>query len=432
MKRIFLAALAIMLVPIMTAHAFAAGVTVNGTFTPQSMRHTTSTVTDAEAAFFNPGGFGFADPGLYATAANFLIFDRHHLKDASADTDYRGSSDIYLFPAASVSFVADEWAAFLCSGVIGGGGSATYNHGSEALDSNVFDPTGFLTTQTGQAFTPTKAKVSGSSASLHFTLGGAYEVIKDMLSFSAAGRFVSGAGSSQIEYSAFMNVAPANTVTSKVETEEKAKGYGYVVSIATKPTKELSISLKYESAIIMEWENEVVTNEAVAFNPAIAAGLIAQTAATDGVKKRKDIPAVGNIGISYKITPEVEVGTGFGYTFQKMANLSGDQENHIDDAWSVTGSVEVTVMKGLKVGFVHSYSDNGTHNTGESAGLAEAATYPWVISDSIGIGWEVMPGLIVEVGYAYQWYGTYTEKGHDFENSNTRNAFGFGVQYKFL
>jgi long-subunit fatty acid transport protein len=118
----------------------------------------------------------------------------------------------------------------------------------------------------------------------------------------------------------------------------------------------------------------------------------------------------------------------FGYYFQKDAAWDGAQKEY-GNAWDTALGLELAVMPSLKVSTGVAYTNKGTDSKDFSS--LESPSY-----DTIGVGlgfeFEILTDLRFEAAYAKEFYKDIKQEGTGTKLDNTRNAFGFGLKYKFM
>lgn len=426
--------------------AWAAGVDNNNDFNTAKFRMPArSASTDVDAAIYNPAGLLKLDDGFYALLSNAVISTgfQHKLSDG---TEFDGGALTPIFPAAVLVYKLKDFVGYFNFTLPGGGGSVTYDDGSLSTYSQAnFMAQGLVATVSAGAVldghpTDLESKVEGSSAYMGFTLGGGYK-INDMISVAAGGRFIKANVSQTMEVDMGMTGTgfpiPDFAVSITNETERAAQGYGAIVGINLTPMQGLNIGMRYEGQTRLEFENELKTNDVTVTGtglPAVALAAmedsIAQSLAAinpDGHKSNRDLPAMSSLGVAYNVIPSLLLAVDFNWYYNRYARWQGANDHRASN-FDVTMGAEYAFMEKLKgsVGFAYARLGSTDTNFGSYENPALSSYTP-----GVGVQYEVMPGLKIDVAYAMPIYTSITTAG-DIEVSKSRQLGAISIQYKIL
>ena len=365
----------------------------------------------ADIVSFNPAGTAMMEAGLHVNFSGQVVF-----KDYSID--YRGeefgsTTPTPFLPALYVVYKFWDLAISAAFTVPAGGGSLEFEDGVPYLDPLAL----FVGSKPGYAprdgDRPTNAYFKGSSMYLSGTLGVAYQII-DMLSISVSGRLISGkkAYKGWGDYGESCdgdNCTPNHT---ELDSEKTALGLGLIVGIDFKPIDMINIGIRYEAKTPLEWETtrSVLTNMVPDEN-------IKDTALESHVKgfiENRDLPAVLAAGVALNIIPDtLRLNVSFNYYFINQADDSDDYvdpnglssyvksyDDDYDNGFDLAGSVEWQIIPSLLVSIGYNRSDiGGNPNTYSDFEYA-------LDSNSVGLGarWEVIDNLKITLGFSSTFY----------------------------
>jgi long-chain fatty acid transport protein len=384
----------------------------------------------ADAAVYNPAGVMEMENGIYGNLS--LQYTDKDWKN-KVDGDKLSQDEPSIIPSLFGIYKKDRWAAFAAFTIPSGGGKVDFKDGDATTRIGGW---GIINNINGLAGANLYDTIKNESLEaeryyLGFTLGGAYK-INDMVSISLGTRYIDAKG----ELKAELQVQPSATGvafgqvdrSAASELERNADGWCGIIGLNIAPTEELNIGLKYESRTRLNFKYDVKHDTITG----LPSGLLAQEGITDGIKLRRDLPALFTLGVSYKFTPKIRVETDFTYYFQEDADWNGDEDN-VDDGYELGIAFEYIFNKKLKASLGYLYSDTGMD--------AEYMTSykPELNSNSIGggIAYEAVPGLILNFALENSFYrdDSYvdTSSGTALDIEFEKNVFtvACGVQYKF-
>ena len=246
----------------------------------------------ADMVNYNSAGLAMLDDGIYLSISNQMLFrhPQHSFNFYGTEMAYEQDGMDPFLPMFYAAYKKNKYA--VSSGVYISGGGATVDY-----------PNGSITTLLiGASLSPgnqiTEQSLKASSYYLTVPLNFSY-AISDNFSFSVGSRYVKG-----------INKTEANVAFSQlalgVDYKSTASGFGGIIGIDFKPSEKLNIAVHYETKVNLEFE--VSDNKGSA------------TLIEDGTKSQRDLPAVLNTGIRYKISDKLSAEADFNYYFQTDAD----------------------------------------------------------------------------------------------------------------
>jgi len=375
----------------------------------------------ADASFYNPAGLVKLGDGTYISVSNQFIFKnyRHEVSGTEYKTDY----PTLFFPDIYAVYKKDRWSAFASLTVPGGGGKVDYKDGSSTtLGLRTQIASSLSSALGGSTITNSSMSIMADSYYLGGTMGGAYAV-SDMVSLSIGLRYISVTNFTD-GAETWKQGPAAVPITVDLEYDEKAQGVGGIIGINISPKKELNIGLRYETRTDLNLETSV-RRQSVTVNGTTNAALSAALA-TNGKKRRNDLPAMLGSGASYMVSPELRAEVDFNYYFTQQANAD-DAKNNYKDSWESGLALEYTVMPKLNVsaGFLYTVLGAKDANFGPAENPDIDA---WSIAT--GVLYKATPVLNVNLGLLRTLYIEEKTSTNIKLNKDVFNI-GLGVQYRF-
>ncbi|MCX6553813.1 MAG: outer membrane protein transport protein, partial [Candidatus Aminicenantes bacterium] len=174
-------------------------------------------------------------------------------------------------------------------------------HMSPVLDESG-QPTGL---STGDIYPGAKDQfLKASSYYLTATVGGAY-AFTDTLSTSFGLRYISAVNKTKIGLTLTDSPLGYPDLALGLDSKDKASGAGIVFGMHFAATPKLDLAAHYESKVKLDFETTVNKDDI---------GLI-----ENGVKFRRDLPAVLYLGAGYRWNEKLQMLVDFNYYFQKAA-----------------------------------------------------------------------------------------------------------------
>lgn len=451
--------------------AFAGGLNTN---TNQSVIFQRSVArdasTDVDAPYANPSGTAFMDDGLYISVNNQTFWQRRgttvHKSPVIEDgREFEGKAFVPTLPSVLATWHRGNFALSGHVGVIGGGGSISFDEGIPSFAALMASPLKQIEstlTEKGLKTTKSSVDISLDASSYIFgaTLGAAYE-FANMFSVYAGARFnyainnydgtidnlklnsqIPGvnADAEMVKASklsdAFADLAENakskeekvqyatlsktfeeldNQVSMELDVEQTGFGVTPIFGLGFQ-YKRLTFGAKLEYNTSIEMENDTKKNGTP----------LPQY--DDGVKDNNDIPTLVTVGLTYGVLENARVSLGYHHWFDSKANLNGDLEDYIDDTDEFLFGFEIDFLKrftlsgGLQVtrfGITDEYISDLNINL-------DATTF------GFGVAYWATDFMRINLSYFHSLYNDYDEKveyGLDTYNRDSR-GFGIGLDFK--
>lgn len=217
--------------------------------------------------------------------------------------------------------------------------------------------------------------------------------INEKLALSAGARYIRGINKTKAELLLTGPTAPDFTLN--VDYSTSANGIGGVFGVDYKVTDKLNLAIHYETKVKLDFEAD--DNKGTYVLQA------------DGVKSRRDLPAVLNTGISYDVTPNFTAAADFNWYFQKNADwgtidFGGDEYDNAKlagDVYTANLGFYYRIKKlqlsagGSYTGFL--YDNIELYYT--NVGVYETVKYD-NLSIGIGAGYKISDKVELDLGLA--------------------------------
>lgn len=320
-KRLGLLALA----AVLSSSAYSASIDHIQTYTPEYLGNQAQNgMINNASVYYNPAGLVHLQNGSYFHAGIELAVGEEKM-------NYNGQelkADLLQpIPNFAMYKVEDDSALFWTFGGIAGGGDLKYKDGvpGTAVISDIVNNSP-LSDLLGEKITTEKSSAEGKNIYAQTTLGKTWKV-DDKLSLSVAGRVVYGVrklkGDIQVDGSSVLNQYKQNRAT--LDSERTAWGYGAQFGVNYKATERLNLAMRYDSRVKMNFKAKA--SERKVELSQLGNGLSDLGFSTfypeyaDGVKSRRDLPAILAAGMSYKVTDNWTVALSGNYYFNKDAKM---------------------------------------------------------------------------------------------------------------
>lgn len=318
-KRLGLLALA----TVLSSVAYGASIDHIQTYTPEYLGNSAQNgMINNVSAYYNPAGLVHLEKGTYFHAGAQIAFG--HEKMEYAGEEYK--ADLFQpIPNFSVYKVKEDSALYWTFGALGGGGDLKYKDGvaGTAVIPDIFNPIPISTNG---------SKAEGSNLYIQSTLGKVWKV-NNKLSLSAAGRVIYG--SRTLKGDLYLKGKLQNSTgeiidineSAHIDSERTAWGFGGQFGLNYKVNDRLNFGLRYDTRVNLNFEADASGERKVENlgpipipNGGLGFGDF-YPEYTDGIKQRRDLPAILAAGISYKVTDNWTVGLSGNYYFNKDAKM---------------------------------------------------------------------------------------------------------------
>lgn len=307
-------------------------------------------ISPTTSAYYNPAGIMRLENGTYFTGGVQIAFGKE-----SMEYGKKYEADL-LAPIPNFAMIKkqDDRAFFWTFGGIAGGGNLEYKDGVpnikvlENVLTKIYVPN-FQNDVTINSLDTSGSWVEGENMYAQTTIGTAWN-INNKLSMSVAGRVVYGWRNLKGELNAKANINgvpnpkydPNNsasgpqilnnvnvTADASIDSERTAWGFGGQIGLNYAANDTWNFAMRYDTKIKLEFEADTKGNNLIVHSPLgdIPADLgfgnfFPQY--KDGVKHRRDLPAILALGASQKVTDRWTMFYGANYYFNESAKIDKD------------------------------------------------------------------------------------------------------------
>ncbi|CAN5523882.1 OmpP1/FadL family transporter [soil metagenome] len=277
--------------------------------------------TDAgDIVVYNPAGLVRLSEGFTINIGNQSLFRKPtHSYDMGfgmgQQTFTQDGADPFL-PNLYASYHKENWAIF--TGIFMSGGGATLNYPTGSITTDMIGLQ-VLSAAQGAYGMAENQHIKASSMYLTSTIGVSY-ALTDRVSVAAAGRFTDAKNKTQGGMTFTQSPVGLPDAPYALNTEDNATGFGGVISMMMKATPRLDLTIRYESAVKLDFKTTTKQDD---FG-----------ATVDGSKSRRDLPAVLAFGGAYAAGNSIKIYGDLNYYFQKNANWDNSTMATNESSWS--------------------------------------------------------------------------------------------------
>lgn len=400
--------------------------------------------------YFNPAGLSQLEKGTYFVGGVQLASGKQTMTDA----DYNNKGfDTDLFspiPNFAVYKVVDDGAYFWTLGAYAGGASLEYEDGiplptiGEVLGDKLSSKPDLLpllpqlkpllSTNMNDVLTGTNVK--GSNQYIQTTIGRTWKV-DEKLSTSFGVKAVYGMRNlkANTSFKDGLSLPIGNGIpldgSASIDSERTGYGFGFQLGLNYKFSDKLNLGLRYDSRVKMDFKTDADIKdttgiEALQMDKIISNGLLGiYPAYADGLKTRRDLPAILALGASYKVTDKWTTFVGGNYYFNKdakMDRIGNDPGRYAyDNGWEVSLGSEYWINEKFAWLAGFNYADTGAKKT------TFAATEYAINSFSVGTGIKYRQNETTEWTFAYNhyFYDETSFAGTEYEKKIASIGFNF-------
>lgn len=291
-------------------------------------------ISPTTSAYYNPAGIMKLENGTYFTGGVQLAIGKETMKYHTKDGDGGDYSADLLAPIPNFAMIKkqDDRAFFWTFGGIAGGGDLEYKDGvagikvlEDALNNTMLAP--------GISISNAKDKGSwaeGENMYAQTTIGTAWN-INNKLSMSVAGRVVYGWRNldAHLDATADLNT-PLGTnnqpIIADISSERTAWGFGGQIGLNYAANDTWNFAMRYDTKVKLEFEADADSKPFAPLGPngpTLGFEMFFPQYA-DGVKHRRDLPAMLAVGASQKVTDRWTMYYGANYYFNESAKIDKD------------------------------------------------------------------------------------------------------------
>ena len=392
--------------------------------------------------YFNPAGLSQLEQGTYFVGGVQLASG----KQTMTDGDYNNKGfDTDLFspiPNFAVYKVVDDGAYFWTLGAYAGGAALEYEDGiplpgvKDIMKDKIssLSPQALTNPQLGALLQMnmndvlTGTNVKGSNQYIQTTIGRTWK-IDEKLSTSFGLKAVYGMRNLEASTSFDKKYFPLLNGNASIDSERTGYGFGFQLGLNYKATDKLNLGLRYDSRVRMDFKTEADikdTSSALGMKDIISNGLLGiYPAYADGLKTRRDLPAILALGASYKVTNRWTTFIGGNYYFNKdakMDRIGNDPGRYdYDNGWEISLGSEYWINEKFAWLAGFNYADTGAKET------TFAATEYAINSFSVGTGIKYRQNETTEWTFAYNhyFYDETSFAGTEYEKKIASIGFNF-------
>jgi long-chain fatty acid transport protein len=261
---------------------------------------------------YNPAGTVKLSEGFHINLGNQSLFRKPtHSWDLGMGEGEKSASqsgnDLFL-PNFYATYKSGNWALF--TGIFIAGGGATANYPSGSINTDLVGLQALMAAQ--GAYGATKGQyLKATSMYLTSTMGMAYS-LSNKISMAISGRYIDAKNTTKAGVTLTASPLGLDDAPLELNTEDKAIGFGGVISMMYDVSPRFRSTLRYETAVNLNFETTQVKDDL---------GIT-----TNGEKSRRDLPAVLAWGAAFAASTNVSIYGDVNYYFQKNANW-GDFNN---------------------------------------------------------------------------------------------------------
>jgi long-chain fatty acid transport protein len=394
--------------------------------------------TDIDAVYYNPAGLTKMKDGFYVSISNQTIFQTQTVTNDFMflnKSEYIGDVKAPVYPSGFAVLKKGKLAISLGFGVLGGGGSATYETGLPSFEYQIAALPALVSKGMGIPTTGYSADIFFDGRSVYWgtQLGISY-AINRMISVSVGGRYTMatntysghikdiminpisdslGLTGTMIPAAAFFTAAGQANMTPYVtdkEVDAKQSGTAFtpIIGFNYSPTKRFNLGIKYEMATKLELTNETTTDDTGMF--------------PDGAVSSNDIPAFLAAGVSYYVTKKFKTSVSYRTFFDKDADWGGRETLLDNNSSDISVGFEYLLNEKFIASLGYSLSQ-----TGVTEAYQRDMSYS-LSSNVIGLGFKFMATnkLSIDVGGMYVMYDSGASHTLSYEVLGT--PFGTGLE----
>ncbi|WP_291944072.1 outer membrane protein transport protein [Cetobacterium sp.] len=357
--------------------------------------------------YFNPAGLMRLENGTYIVGGIQYAFGDQNMSQGGRDFSTNLSSPI---PNFALYKKTDDGAYFWTMGGVGGGAELEYKDSIPLPD---------LIPGVNANSLLKGTNIKGSNMYGQTTFGKAFN-LTDKWSASLAVRGIYGKRTLKAKTELFGKSAT-------IDSKREATGFGGQFGLNYAPNDKLNIGFRYDTKVKLDFETKstiddntlgkLVSNKLLGIYPVYK----------DGLKTRRDLPALAALGASYKVTEQWTTFIGGNYYFNESATMDRVEGMNVDykNGWEISVGSEYwfTPQIAWLVGF--NYADTGAPDK------SFAATEYALNSTMLGTGVKYRPNETIEWTVAFNHYIYDSRTVNDIKYEKEISSIGINFVKKF-
>lgn len=357
--------------------------------------------------YFNPAGLMRLENGTYIVGGIQYAFGDQNMSQGGRDFSTNLSSPI---PNFALYKKTDDGAYFWTMGAVGGGAELEYKDSIPLPD---------LIPGVNANSLLKGTNIKGSNMYGQTTFGKAFN-LTDKWSASLAVRGIYGKRTLKAKTELFGKSAT-------IDSKREATGFGGQFGLNYAPNDKLNIGFRYDTKVKLDFETKsaiddntlgkLVSNKLLGIYPVYK----------DGLKTRRDLPALAALGASYKVTEQWTTFIGGNYYFNESATMDRVDGMNVDykNGWEISVGSEYwfTPQIAWLVGF--NYADTGAPDK------SFAATEYALNSTMLGTGVKYRPNETIEWTVAFNHYIYDSRTVNDIKYEKEISSIGINFVKKF-
>ena len=320
--------------------------------------------------YFNPAGLSQLEQGTYFVGGVQVAFGEQSMAEGK---EY--DADLFSpIPNFAVYKVVEDGAYFWTLGAVAGGATLEYKDGvplpNMTLPNGMSVPMNSLLEGTN---------VKGGNQYAQTTFGRTWKV-NEKLSTSLGLRAVYGLRTLEastsikngvkvpVKLPTGLTLVDVSGHSASIDSERTGYGFGFQLGLNYKATDRLNLGLRYDSQVNMKFKTDatinpkgmdlnniggtIIVDKLLGFFPVYA----------DGLKTRRDLPAILALGASYKVTDRWTTFIGGNYYFNKDATMDqvGILKNYdYSNGWEISVGSEYWINDKFAWLIGANYADTG-------------------------------------------------------------------------
>ncbi len=300
--------LAVLMTTIMSNQVVMAQIDNLANLSPEYVKSGTRNAANdaADAAVYNPAGLISLEQGLYISVGNQSLFrNPSHEYDLGLGEGVKkfsqNGADLFL-PSVYGVYRMNKMALYGGYYISGGGATANYTNGS--INTDLISMLALMGAQ--GAYQSTKDQYLKATSNYSTLFGGVSVSALNNLSFAVSAKYISAKNETEASTTLFSSPFELPDAQLVLNTEETAKGVGFVFSLNYQLNEMITLATHYETNVALNFETNTITDDL--------------GVSSDGYTEHRDLPAVFAFGTQIKLNDKLTVMADYNYYFQQNAD----------------------------------------------------------------------------------------------------------------